>query len=213
MFFLQLEVKSGLHTTEAEMNEKYLSYFLDKQSSKKRYAINEEDKSPIEQAEKIVTNGENDQKSENNEEFCMVKDDGNWTKKNRDKNSDAACGRIQQKRKQESKPEKLRKKFNEMRDTVNEEVTRCGSNIIAGLRETMTETTKVRTNSTDSVCFIISEENNDDDNKGKNVVRRKRKRSLNDIPCFTVDLFEHPCCDEKKEFDQWIKVGLKRNNK
>lgn len=44
-------------------------------------------------------------------------------------------------------------------------------------------------------------------------IEDKNGSNPDEIPCLTVDVFEHPNHDEKVEFDEWLEIGLQENNK
>ncbi|POO01903.1 Ulp1 protease family, C-terminal catalytic domain containing protein [Trema orientale] len=104
----------------------------------------------------------------------------------------------------------------EARKTVREEISRAASAMIAEMRPKMTRS-KQQMNVTDMVRVISEAEGKYDFEDECIIVKsepeRDNLRTEVDIPCFTVDLFEPPPNNEKEEFDQWIKVGLKRNKK
>ncbi|PON38940.1 Ulp1 protease family, C-terminal catalytic domain containing protein [Parasponia andersonii] len=103
----------------------------------------------------------------------------------------------------------------EVRKTVREEISRATSAMIAEMRLKMTRS-KQQMNVTGMVR-VISEAEGKDDFEDECIVKsepeRDNPRTEVDIPCFTIDLFDPPPHNEKEEFDQWIKVGLKRNRK
>ena len=208
----QFQVDNGLQPTEQELHEDYSRYFLAKQKVKKRKRtdIAKEDESAKEQEEETVMKGKDYEKSENGGEIHMNEEVGDNVGK---LYNDIMPRKARIKGKNDSNSE-----LRTLRKITREEISTAVCAVIDEISAiAITEPTKQRSNVAETDFDVVSIRVDEDCNQDDHILQRKSKRcnlqGVDEIPCFMVDLFEHPNHDEKAKFDEWIKVGLQRTSK
>ena len=206
----QFEVENGVQLSEQERHEDISHYFLVKEKVEKRKRSAKDDESPIKHAEETVTKGKDLEKSENVGEIFMNEEGSdNDGKMCNDKTPRQAW--IRGKNDSDSELRILRK-------AIGEETSKAARALIDEIRGiVITRPTEQRSNVAEPDFDVVSIEVDGDDNQYDCSLQRKLERShvqgTDEIPCFTIDLFEHPNNGDKAEFEEWIKIGLQRNNK